>query len=210
MEAFMRSRWLTLLALLPVLPLAAQNAKPDAQAQPAIGGGMRVTPAQWNAMPTPAGVSFATGVMSFSSQYGSSTAWYASRAVGFPDVYPRHGDIPGAWAASSTSNQRDELVLQFTGALTQEIWVFETYGVGGLFEVDDLSSGAIVPLWTGVPGPASSDEARVLRITLPVARPITALRLVVSPVSVGAYPEIDAVALVPTLAGPQLAPGAVK
>ena len=167
----MRAHWVAVLALLTAPPLAAQNAKPDVLTQAAIGGGMRVTPGQWNAMPTPAGVSFATGVTSFTSQFGSSAAWFASRAVGFPDVYPRHGDLPGAWAPASTASPRDELVLQFSGALTQEIWVFETWGV---------------------------------------ARPITALRLVVSPVSVAAYPEIDAVAIVPTLAGLQLAPGAVK
>lgn len=98
------------------------------------------------------------------------------------------------------------LSLSFSGAPTQEIWVFETYGVGGLYEVYDISGGASVLLWRGSPGPVAA-AARVLRITLPQPRNVGALQLVVNPSSVGAYPEIDAVAIVPTLAGPLPAPG---
>jgi len=155
-------------------------------------------------MPTPPGYTFATNVLSFTSQYDAGS-WSASQAVGGPDVYPRYGDLPGAWAPASTSSSRDALVLSFGGQMTQEIWIFETYGVGGLFEVDDLSSGAPVPLWTGMPMAVGAGESRVLRITLPQPRPITAMQLLVNPASVQAYPEIDAVCIVPTLAGPQLA-----
>jgi len=45
----------------------------------------------------------------------------------------------------------------------------------------------------------------VLRITLLQPRPIGALQLIVNAAAVGLYPEIDAVCIVPTLAGPQLA-----
>ena len=187
-----------------VSPLAAQDGKHPMPGGGALGGGMRVTPAEWAAMPTPPGYSFATGVASFTSQYGLDS-WYATQALGAPNVFPRYGDLPGAWAPASTSSPQDVLVLTFGGQPTQEIWVFETYGVGGLFEVDDLTGGSPVPLWVGTPAAASAGEARVLRITLPQPRPIFALRLIVSAAAVGLYPEIDAVCIVPSLAGPQLA-----
>jgi hypothetical protein len=190
------------------LPVRAQDKTPSAPggAGAAIGGGERLTHAQWSAMPTPDGVSFATGVVGYSSQY-SASGWSAGDAVGFPDVYPRHGDLTGAWAPATTTSARDVLTLAFNGAPTMEIWIFETYGVGGVHEVYDATGGAAVLLWIAAPAPVAA-EARVLRITLPAPRPIGALQIVVNPAAVDAYPEIDAVAIVPTLAGRQLAPGA--
>ena len=40
---------------------------------------------------------WAKEVRGFSSQYNDST-WSAHRVVGSPTVYPRYGDIHGAWA----------------------------------------------------------------------------------------------------------------
>jgi hypothetical protein len=198
----MRHVLLAGILLVHVHGLRAQE-KPAAEAL--LGGGQRLTHAAWSALPTPDGVSFATGVIGYSSQY-ATTGWAATDAVGFPNVYPRHGDLTGAWAPATTTSAREVLSLSFTGAPTQEIWIFETYGVGGLYEVHDISGGTSVLLWRGAPGPVAV-EARVLRITLPAARPISGLQLVVNPSSVGTYPELDAVAIVPTLAGPQLPGG---
>lgn len=200
----MRPALLACLLLLPGQGLLAQKAAAD---EP-LGGGQRLTHAEWSAMPTPEGVSFATGVIGYSSQY-SDKGWAAADAVGFPNVYPRFGDLTGTWAPARTSSARDVLSLSFNGARTREFWIFETFGVGGLYEVYDISDGTPVLLWRGVPGPAAS-SARVLRITLAEAREIRGLQLVVSPSSVGAYPEIDAVAIVPTLAGPLLGGGGKK
>jgi hypothetical protein len=169
-----------------------------------LGGGQRLSHAAWSALPTPEGVSFATGVIGYSSQYGAS-GWAAAEAVGFPNVYPRHGDLAGAWAPAYTKSAREVLSLRFNGASTQEIWIFETHGVGGLFEVYDVNDGVPVLLWRGSPGPVGK-EAQVLRITLPAPRPINGVQLVVNPSTIGAYPEIDAVAIVPILTGPMLTP----
>lgn len=189
--------------VLPVDLLAAQDRAP---AGAPLGGGRRLTHAEWAALPTPDGASFATGVIGYSSQFATS-GWSATEAVGAPNVYPRYGDLKGAWAPATTTAARDVLSLAFSGAATREIWVFETFGVGGLYEVHDISDGGSVLLWRASPGPvAPATAVRVLRITLPQPRPISALQLVVSAASVGASPEVDAVAIVPTLAGPLLVP----
>ncbi len=143
----MRPALLASLLLLPGQGLLAQKAAAD---EP-LGGGQRLTHAEWSAMPTPEGVSFATGVIGYSSQY-SDKGWAAADAVGFPNVYPRFGDLTGTWAPARTSSARDVLSLSFNGARTREFWIFETFGVGGLYEVYDISDGTPVLLWRGVPG----------------------------------------------------------
>ncbi len=117
--------------------------------------------------------------------------------LGAPNVFPQWGDLPGTWAPASASSPEEAVVLQFSSTATRQILVFETYGVGGLHQVYDVSGGAPVLLWAGTPGPAIA-EARVLAITLQQPRQIAALRLVTSPAAVAEYTEIDAVALVPS------------
>lgn len=160
-----------------------------------FGGATRLSLSEYaGSMPT-GGVVWAMGVVSFSSQYSTDT-WAAYQALGAPNVFPRWGDLAGTWAPASTSSREESLILQFPPTVTQQILVFETYGVGGLYQVLDVSGGSTVLLWAGPPGPAI-EEARVLRITLPQPRQISVLRLVTSPAAVGEYPEIDAVGLVP-------------
>ncbi len=177
------------------LPTRACSAGPFTPA--AVG--LRFAPSALPAM-TPPGAVWAGGVRRFTTQY-STSGWAATQALGEPNVFPRHGDLTGTWAPSSTSAILDFLVLEFPPTWTQEIWVYETYGVGGLWLVEDMTSGSPVAVWADAPGPVSTTEARLLRIVLPAPRQISALRLVTSPRAVQRYTELDAVALVPAGAG---------
>lgn len=161
-----------------------------------VAASRRLSPAEYSASPIPGGAVWARGVASFTTQYGTS-GWDAQQIVGPPTVFPAHGDLVGAWAPSSTANLEDAIVVAFPTTWARQIWVFETYGVGGLFQIFDVSGGAPTLLWSAAPAVVSAREARVLRVDLPAPRPISALRLVVAPATVRSYPELDAVALVP-------------
>lgn len=150
----------------------------------------------------PAGVVWANGIMRQSSEFDPK-GWGASDALGEPNVFPRFGDIPGAWAPAKSTSIVEFLVLQFPSTPTQDIVVYETFGVGGLWLIEDMSGGTPVALWADTPGVASSGQARQLRIHLPQPRTISALRIVTAPAAVRAYPEIDAVGLVPPPSGGQ-------
>lgn len=153
----------------------------------------RLSPAEYG---PPAGIEWASGIRSLSSQYGVDS-WSARQVLGPPNVFPQHGDIAQAWAPKSTSSPRDELVVQFPRTRARQILVFETNKVGGLFQIYDASEGSQPLLWSSTASEVSPSEARVLRVDLGEARTISALRLVVSPAAVQGWPEIDAVALVP-------------
>jgi len=173
------------------LPARACSAGPFTPA--AVG--LRFAPSALPAM-TPPGAVWAGGVRRFTSQFNAS-GWAATQVLGEPNVFPRHGDLTGTWAPSSTNAILDYLVLDFPATWTQEIWVYETYGVGGLWLVEDMTGGSPVALWADAPAPVSTTEARLLRIVLPAPRQISALRVVTSPRAVQRYTELDAVALVP-------------
>lgn len=166
---------------------------------PAYGTAVRLTPAQLGGLTIPPGAVFATAVLGFSSQYNSGD-WSAQQVLGAPNVFPRHGDLAGAWAQAAGSPM-DSVTVQFPMTNAQEIWVYETNGEGGLFRVDDVSGGIPVPLWTGTAAPLGDEQPRVLRIALSAPRTITALRLLTNGDAAGTYVEIDAVALVPAGGG---------
>jgi len=150
--------------------------------------------------PAPAGVVWARSVAERSSEDGSRER-AAVQALGVPNVFPRYGDVPGAWAPSSSDSRLESVVLRFAPTSTREILVYETYGVGGVWMVEDMSTGRPVAIWADAPGPVTPVEARQLRIVLPRPRTISVLRVVSSPRAVEAYPMVDAVGLVPAGAG---------
>lgn len=139
---------------------------------------------------------WASAVLDFGTEY-DNPGWAASQALGAPDVFPNYGDLAGAWAPATPDGPVDLLSLQFPETNTREIWIYQTFGAGGTWMVrgGDGASGTL--LWAGTPAPQSTAEARVLRIVLPEARVLSGVSIVTSPRAVGAYTEIDAVALVP-------------
>ena len=155
--------------------------------------------------PAPAGVVWARDVAERSSE-GDARDRAAVQALGAPNVFPRYADMPGAWAPSSSDSRLESVVLRFPPTAAREILVYETYGVGGVWMVQDMSTGRPVAIWADAPGPVTPVEARQLRIVLPRPRTISALRVVSSPRVVDAYPMVDAVGLVPATAGAEARP----
>ncbi|MDB4929741.1 MAG: blaR0, partial [Myxococcaceae bacterium] len=141
------------------------------------------------------GVEWADEVTGFSSEY-STTANAAAAVRGAPDVYPRYGDLAGAWASRTTDGGEEWIEVRFAlpVATTQVLWV-ETFNPGAVSRVDDLSDPAApVLLWEGVAS-ARPPSSVMAELTLPAPRTIRALRLVLDSRRVPGWNELDAVGL---------------
>jgi hypothetical protein len=139
----------------------------------ALASWMRLPPSAAGE-PTVTGAVWAREVVRRSSQDSRDRA--ATQALGAPNVYPRYGDLPGAWAPSSNDAKVESIELRFPPTATREIHVYETYGVGGVWMVEDLTSGSPVAVWADAPTRVGPGEPRVLRIVLPQPRTIAMLR----------------------------------
>ena len=131
---------------------------------------------------------FAAGATA-SSQY--STGNGAAKATGRPDVWPKYGDRPGAWAAADNS-AREWLEVSFPPTSTRWIYIFETCAAGTIRKVVDDTGGVLYR--TSEP-PAQHRSAQVLAITLREPRTVTTLKILIDGSLVPGWTEIDAVAL---------------
>jgi hypothetical protein len=141
------------------------------------------------------GVEWADGVTGFSSEF-SPTLNSVQTVRGAPDVYPRYGDLAGAWASRTTDGAEEWIEVRFALPVTttRVLWA-ETFNPGAVSRVDDLSDPAApVVLWEGAAS-ARPAAAVVAELTLPAPRAIRALRLVLDSRRVPGWNEIDAVGL---------------
>jgi hypothetical protein len=132
-----------------------------------------------------------------SSSYGGE--WAPSATVGPPSVFPQHGDLPGAWAPRAASDGAQWLELTYADDDTAigEVLVFETNLPGALYAVVATDAdGVTETLWQRRPR-ALKKAAAVLSVRVAQPRALRSLRLWVDTDAVTAWPEIDAVALVP-------------
>ncbi|XP_048247981.1 speckle-type POZ protein-like [Haliotis rufescens] len=83
---------------------------------------------------------WASTVINFSSQYDSN-GWPASAAVGPPRVYPRYGDIEGAWAQRTRDNKQFIELGYDTAVHVSGINIYETLHSGGVKRVSVRSPG---------------------------------------------------------------------
>lgn len=73
-------------------------------------------------------------VVGFSSQYNDST-WSANQVIGAPRVYPRHGDLTGAWAQGNRANN-EFIIVEYDHAVhPEQIEIYETYNPGAVMRV---------------------------------------------------------------------------
>lgn len=181
---------LGMVALYPGSP-SAGSPMPPAPTQ-RVGG---TSIASWAAGDL-SGVIWSTALVAFSSEYGTSIN-IARTAIGAPDVYPRHGDVSGAWAPATRDGSDEFIEVRFDAPVrANAVVVVETNAVGAVRRVDDVTPGrpgAI--LWEGVSGVAS--EARLLAVTLSEPREISAVRVVLDTGRVDGWNEIDAIGLRP-------------
>lgn len=142
-------------------------------------------------------VRWATAVSDFSTEY-STTRNAAADVVGPPDVYPRNGDIDGAWASLETDAGDEWITVRFAAPTraTAVVWA-ETLSPGAVVRVDDVSDPAApVALWSGVASPSSA-AADVAQVTLASPRTLSAVRIVLDTRRVTGWNEIDAIGLIP-------------
>jgi hypothetical protein len=93
---------------------------------------------------------YASSVIGFSSQWGSSS-WGAIQALGAPDTFS-YGDIPSAWAPAPSNGSLEFLSLGFlTPVYSSGAVIRETYGNGFVYQIDAIdTSGALHQVWSGV------------------------------------------------------------
>jgi hypothetical protein len=137
---------------------------------------------------------WASTVRGFSSQY-SPDAWSARQVLGAPDVYPRHGDEPGAWAsvAPDAGDEWLEVGFDHEGSV-RAIEVYETFNPGAVDRVELIgASGRIIEV-----RPQRRDATGRTRIELAcTAESIVAARVHVASARVTGWNEIDAIGVVP-------------
>lgn len=154
------------------------------------GEATRYSPAQ---MATRDPVSFERGLWPVgaraSSTFGGS--WSPSALLGAPRVYPRCGDIGGAWAPGPSTSASEWIEVDFQHDVPAAmVRVYETNRPGSTYAIVDLTQGERV-LYSGPPQVVS--EARVLEVTVSPPRVIRRLRLYVTNQG---WAEIDTVGLV--------------
>ncbi|XP_060602914.1 uncharacterized protein LOC132755993 isoform X1 [Ruditapes philippinarum] len=134
-------------------------------------------------------------VTRFSSQYDTNS-WPATCVIGPPRVYPKYGDIPGAWA-SSTIDERQFLEVEFKEAVfVTGMDIYETYHAGGVKAIKALGEdGKWHNLW-------KTDRVTVIKSSR-VFKPELAelsyrtknIRVEVDCTGCGTWVEIDAIQL---------------
>lgn len=168
---------------------------PDAPADVVVG----TRPVRWNTTVdsmAAAGTVWASAVVERSSQYEDDDN-AAERALGAPDVYPRHADDPHAWAPDWSDLGPEWITVRFPRAVrASAVVVVETNAPGAIMRVDDPAGGAV--LWSGATHP--SEDARALSFELPEPRELDQVRVVLDTTRIAGWNEIDAIGLVP--AGP--------
>jgi len=131
-----------------------------------------------------------------SSQYGSM--WGANAIVGPPRVYPRCGDIRGAWAPGTRESHTEWIeALYAPGAPpARAIRVFETCMPGATYAVAlRHGSGEEELIWQR-PAALTGNEAQVLEIELSPPRTVGMVRAYVSNTLGNSWSEIDTIGLV--------------
>jgi hypothetical protein len=75
-------------------------------------------------------------VLSFTRQYTASAGWYAECLVGPPTVYPRYGDIRGAYAVGM-SEELENFVVSFAQPVyIDKIEIYETNVCGAIVKIE--------------------------------------------------------------------------
>ncbi len=131
-----------------------------------------------------------------SSSFGLS--WGAHALIGAPRVYPRCGDLRGAWAPGTRKSRTEWVEVDFPeGPPARAIRVFETCMPGATFALTERSGGREERIWEGSPQ-LTGREAMVLEVTLQPPRPIRTLRAYLSNELGSSWSEVDTICLVAT------------
>jgi hypothetical protein len=145
-------------------------------------------------------VTWASSVLGYSTQY-SDTSWSAQQALGAPNVYPRQGDIPQAWASRSADDHAEWIELGYdTPRRVSAVEIYETFNPGAIETIELITtSGQRIELrGRSLPETDRVIDVRKLVVSTPcTTEPIAAVRINVASAETAGWNEIDAVGLVP-------------
>lgn len=143
---------------------------------------------------------WADSVLGFSTQY-TDTSWSAAQALGMPNVYPQHGDIPKAWASQSPDEQPEWIELGYSQPRAiSAIEIYETYNPRAVDSVELITtSGRRIHLLPRDQNIAPGANKLVITTNC-TNEPIAAVRVNIASHLVEGWNEIDAVGLVPCTA----------
>ncbi|UJR28827.1 hypothetical protein I4U23_010051 [Adineta vaga] len=138
-------------------------------------------------------------VVEYSSQYNNDT-WSANQVIGAPKVYPRYGDLNGAWAQGNRANN-EYIIVEFAQAVNPEqIDIYETYNAGAVVKVS-VRNGAFNGEWQTVwevDAPHVETHSRIFSVPCVnrVFHSINQIRLNVNCTAAGSWCEIDCIKLI--------------
>ena len=137
-------------------------------------------------------LSWATSA-STSSNYGGS--WDISNLRGRPEVFPKHGDISGAWAQDSSDAGIQWARASFRAdAPAIAVMIFETYNPGAIFCVVAKTDRGDEVVYYDRPADAG-ERAQLLCVELPEPMQVLEVELWLDTSIGDSYNELDAVAL---------------
>ncbi|MEZ4367121.1 MAG: hypothetical protein R2939_12685 [Kofleriaceae bacterium] len=188
-------------------PPAPAPAPPLAATPP--GGGVRVlaVPAYRadlapRSAPSPSAVTWATRVVSLSSQYGDPQ-WSATQALGAPDTYPATGDLPTAWAPRTADGGHEFIEVGLPAPTRiRAVVVAETMGAGAITEIDARAApGGVRERLVSVPvTPGAHVGGAVMRrfdLHGCTEAPVATLTVTLDTRSVAGWNELDAIGVEP-------------
>ncbi|CAF3318694.1 unnamed protein product [Rotaria socialis] len=138
-------------------------------------------------------------VIGCSSQYNNDT-WSANQIIGPPKVYPRYGDITGAWAQGSRAGD-EFIVVEFEEVVYPErIDIYETYNSGAVVKVL-ARNGKVNSEWETVwktETPQIQEQSRIFSISCTniCEKEINQIRLNIDCTAARRWCEIDCIKLI--------------
>ena len=149
-----------------------------------------------------AGAQWCSRAITCSSQYNEST-WSHRQVAGPPKVYPRYGDLHGAWAPHKASGAREWIELEFErGMQIGGIEIYETFNPGAVVAIKVKSiAGDWEVAWEGAAErgrlPATSRVFSPPLVVPPSPYAVRCVRLELDTRGPGSWSEIDAVRMLP-------------
>jgi hypothetical protein len=144
-------------------------------------------------------VQWASSVRAVSSEY-STTDWSAKQALGAPDVYPRSGDDPHAWASRDADAPFEFIEVGFASPQRiHGLQVFETLAPGAITEVEIITaSGKRKIIYEQPRVDAATVGSQISSFDFACSdEPIVAARVTLASGQVPGWNEIDAIGALP-------------
>ena len=147
---------------------------------------------------TPAQVVWATEILDRSSEYTQSS-WSASQALGRPDVYPRAGDDPNAWAPEAADGGTEHITLALSEPQhASAVELYETYNPGAVTRVElyDLDGVRVADHARAAAPAGHGAYKRTIELGC-TDRPVASIKITLDTSAVPGWNELDAVGVRP-------------